>query len=149
MARNLCGVSKSYYYEQSKRAEKLLRLLFVGGEWPQNIIVVTKNFIERCVMALSLHCRAPIESIVAFSDLVIGHHISKGTIHRIREKAAKTAEEFDASVKLESAKMIASDEIFQQNKPVLTIVDLESGYVVGMDAAASRSSESWECALYS
>ena len=98
-------------------------------------------------MALSLHCRAPIESIVAFSDLVIGHHISKGTIHRIREKAAKTAEEFDASVKLESAKMIASDEIFQQNKPVLTIVDLESGYVVGMDAAASRSSESWACAL--
>ena len=142
--KNRFGISKSHYYGQRDRAEKILKILFAGGEWPRNIIVVTRNFIERCVMALSLHCRAPIESIVAFSDLVIGHHISKGTIHRIREKAAKSAGKFDADVSLNSIKEIASDEIFQQNKPVLTTVDLASGYVVGMDAAPDRSSESWE-----
>ena len=124
-------------------SSQILTALFGAGETPKKVILVTKDFINRCVMCLSLHCRAPIEGIVLFFDLVIGYHVSKGSIDRIRKAAAIRAETFDAEISLEAISEIAIDEIFQQGKPVLTGIDLESNYVFLMKATEDRSGETW------
>ena len=137
------SISRSYYYSLRPSAERVLEVLFRDGEPPKRIIVVTKHFIERCVLCLSLHCRAPIESIVAFFSLVIGISVSKGNIGRIRTGAAEKAREFDAGISLIGIQEIAIDEIFQHGKPVLTGIDLDTHYVFLMEGAEERSGECW------
>ena len=85
--------------------------------------------------------------IVLFFDLVIGHHVSKGTIHTIRKNTAEAAKAFDAGISLEAVQEIASDEIFQHNKPVLTVIDLETGYIPIIEATEDRSGETWQRVL--
>ena len=98
-------------------------------------------------MCLSMHCRAPIESIVAFFTLVIGISVSKGAIWRIRKQSKKKAEVFDAEIPLKEIKEIATDEIFQQGTPVLTGIDLDTNYIFLMEASEDRSGDAWERAL--
>lgn len=137
------NVSKSHYYASRVKAERLLKALFGIGGNPHKLILVTDTFIERCVMCLSLYCRAPIEGIVQFFDLVVGHHVSKGTIGNIRKRAAEKAAAFDERIQLNTIKEIATDEIFQQGKPVLTGIDLDTNYVIFIDAEEDRSVETW------
>lgn len=146
-AYNLYGISKAYYYRLKEKSSTLLDWLFVDGRFAKEVIWVTQQFIERCVLALSFYCRAPIEGIVSFFDLVLGFHISKGKIHSIRERARQKAELFDATVNLEGIKIVATDEIFQQEEPILTTVDLETRYIVLMDPADNRTGETWRNAL--
>ena len=136
-------VSKSQYYSLQSYAERLLEGLFGIGETPRKVLLVTDSFIARCVMCLSLYCRAPTEGIVQFFDLVIGYHVSKGNIYRIRKRAAEKASAFDESIHLDDIREIATDEIFQQGKPVLTGIDLDSNYVFMIKAEEDRSGETW------
>ena len=78
---------------------------------------------------------------------MLGFHISKGTIHNIRERARQKAELFDSQVNLENIKILATDEIFQQDEPILTAVDLETRYIVLMDPEVNRTGETWSRVL--
>ena len=122
-------------------------MLFKDGEAVKDVILVSQHFIERCVLALTFYCRSPIEGIVCFFDLVIGHHISKGSIHEIRKRAYEKAKDYESSISLEHIQCVAIDEIFQQQKPILTSVDLEHGYVITMEAAEDRTGETWKKTL--
>ena len=144
VTKQLFDISRSYYYSLRIPAERVLTALFGNGEeTPKKILLVTKDFIDRCVMCLSLHCKVPNEGIVTFFDLVIGYHVSKGGIGRIQKAAVEKAETFDTEIHLETIKEIAIDEIFQQGKPVLTGIDLESNYVFLMKATDDRSGATW------
>ena len=48
---------------------------------------------------------------------------------------------------MENVKHIATDEVFQNGEPVLTGVDLDTGYVFLAQAAPDRSAETWKAAL--
>ena len=98
-------------------------------------------------MCLTMHCRAPIESIVLFFSLVIGISVSKGTIGRVRTACAKKAKKFDSEINLEGIREIATDEIFQQGKPILTGIDLDSHYTFMMDPAEDRTGDTWKRTL--
>ena len=147
VAYHLYGISTAYYYKLKEKSNTLLDCLFHDGKLVKEVILVTQIFIERCVLALTFYCRAPIEGIVSFFDLVLGFHISKGTIHNIRERARQRAELFDSQVSLENIKIVATDEIFQQDEPILTAVDLETRYIVLMDLEVNRTGETWSRAL--
>lgn len=147
MAERLFSVSKSQYISARKSAEHILEMLFQSGEMPEQIIVVTKSFIARCIMCLSMHCRAPIESIVVFFTVVVGISVSKGTIWRIRKQAARKAEEFDSKIPLTEIREMATDEIFQQGRPVLTGIDLKTNYVFLMEPTEDRTGDTWNKAF--
>ena len=147
VAYRLYGISTAYYYKLKDKSNSVLDCLFVNGKLAKEVIWITQIFIERCVLALTFYCRAPIEGIVSFFDLVLGFHISKGTIYNIRERARQRAEQFDSQVDLGQIKIVATDEIFQQDEPILTAVDLESRYIVLMDPKGNRTGETWSLAL--
>jgi len=111
------------------------------------VILITPDFVKRCVTALTCYCRSPLEGMVEFFDRVVGHHVSKGSIGRILRETSEKAEAFDRSVTLDTVREIAADEIFQQGKPALTCVDLETHYVVMMEPARDRAGETWKAAL--
>ena len=111
------------------------------------VILITPDFVKRCVTALTCYCRSPVEGIVEFFDRVVGHHVSKGSIGRILMESSEKAEAFDRSVALNAVRDIAADEIFQQGKPALTAVDLKTHYVVMMEPAQDRAGETWKAAL--
>ena len=143
MAAKIFGICKSYYYDLKNPAAQILGIIYASYAHNGKILLISKNFIARCVLALSLYCRAPIEGIVQFFDLVIGYHVPKGKIDTIRKQAAEKARLFDSKVPLEMVQEIASDEIFQQNQPVLTVIDLKTYYIPIIEATEDRTGETW------
>ena len=125
----------------------MLDIMFSDNQEIKGIILVTDGFIRRCVLALSYYCRAPIERIVMFFDRAIGIHVSKGKIETIRKKARQKAQEYERTIPLDHIEYVAIDEIFQGDQPILTGIDLESGYAFGLDPAKDRSGISWEKSL--
>ena len=146
-AKDLYGVSESYYYKKRKDAEKILDVLAVQEDAPGGVILITPQFISRCVTALLVICNVSVERIVEFFDEVFHYHVSKGTIGNIQKKSSKKAFGIDLRITLELIKYIALDEIFQQGQPVLTGVDLETQYVFMMEIAPDRTGDTWESAL--
>ena len=111
------------------------------------VILITPQFIARCVTALLVICNVSVERIVEFFDEVFHYHISKGTIGNIQKKSSKKALGIDLRITLGIIKYIALDEIFQQGRPVLTGVDLETQYVFMMETAPDRTGDTWWNAL--
>ena len=146
-ARDLFGVSESYYSTRRMEAERTLDMLAAQKEIPAAIILLTPQFIARCVTALLVICNVSVERIVEFFDEVFHYHISKGTIGNIQRKSSKKALGIDLRITLELIKYIALDEIFQLGQPVLTGVDLETQYVFMMEIAPDRTGNTWESAL--
>ena len=147
IASELYPVSRSYYSELKKMAEKLLEIMFFREQGVKGIILVTDGFIKRCVLALSYYCRSPVERIVMFFDRAIGIHVSKGKIDTIRKEARKKALEYEQMIPLDHIEYVAIDEIFQGDQPILTGIDLQSGYAFALEPAHDRSGNSWENSL--
>ena len=141
------GVSRAYYNELKMRSVHIMDQLFSTREKTKRTVFVTRSFIVRCVLALSLYCRAPIEGIISFFDLVINYHVSKGIVREIHKQAIEKAREFESHISLECIENIAMDEIFQKNIPILTAVDLATGYIPMMEPAKDRSSDTWKSKL--
>lgn len=140
------GISKPTFYELRKTTEKVLTNFF---EEPKNpTIEVSKNLIKRTVVAL--HAMAP-NSYRAIEDLLPiiypGTKLSFGSIWNICHEAEITAALKNKMDDLGNIKNIALDELFSQNQPVLGNVDLDSGYIVDLKLASSRSQENWDNSL--
>lgn len=146
-ARVRYGVSSSYYTKLGEQAERLLDKLTATHEAACAVIVITPQFVERCVIALLCICRTPVERIVEFFDTVLHFHVSKGRVGNIQERVQKKARSITDAVPLGSIKYVALDEIFQQGKPVLTGVDLETQYIPLMEPVKDRTGETWESSL--
>ena len=129
-ARDLFGVSESYYSSLKAGAERILDVFAAEEEIPDSIILITPQFVARCVTALLVICNVSVERIVEFFDEVFHYHISKGTIGNIQKKSSKKALGIDLRITLELIKYIALDEIFQLGQPVLTGVGLETQYII-------------------
>ena len=147
IASGLYPISRSYYTELGQWAEKILNIMFFSDRRVRGIILVTDGFIQRCVLALSYYCRSPIERIVMFFDLVVGIHVSKGKIDTIRKEARQKALEYEQTIPLDHIEYVSIDEIFQGNQPILTGIDLQSGYAFELEPAKDRSGNSWAKSL--
>ena len=146
-AKKLYGVRESYYSELQTDAEKTLDMIIAIKEQRCIVILLTQQFIERCVTALLVICGVPVERITEFFEEVFHYHISKGTINNIQKRASGKARFIDLRITLEFIKYVAMDEIFQQGRPVLTGVDLETQYVFIMEETPDRTGSTWESAL--
>ena len=144
VVRDVIDVGRTHYYELGHQVRPILDGLTATGEIARSVILVTDEFIERSVIALQTVCNAPESTILYFIENVYGVHISKGKIYYILRDAEKKASAHDAGISLEGIEDIATDELFQGGKPVFTVVDIPSGYVVMAEPAEDRSAEAWQ-----
>ena len=140
------GISRSYAYELRSLAESHLASL-------DNVIPGTpcacldKNMVEKAVLSLALDCKSTYEGIILFFDRIFGMHISMGKISGIITSYSVIADDINRSVDLGNAKFTANDEIFQGDMPILTSVDLQSIYIIGMEPSNDRTAASWEAVM--
>lgn len=146
-AKEAVDVSRTYYYKLGQKVMPLLECLTATGEIARSAILVTKEFIERSVIALHTVCNTSESAIQYFMEQVCGVKVSKGKIYAILKAAEEKAAAYDAGVSLEGIGAIATDETFQGNRPVLTGVDPRSGYVFMAEPAEDRSGATWQAAL--
>ena len=147
IACGIYGVSRAYYSELKVPAQQKLDILYPANGRVEGVILINREFIKRCVVALALQCRVTLHGITRFCDSVMGYHVSKGTIYNMLDEVIPAAIEFDERVPLENIQAIAPDEIFQQNEPVLDAVDLGSRYIFLLESAKDRTGATWETAF--
>lgn len=139
-------VSQSYAYELRGYAEKVLSNM----EQPvpdAPTVVLTRQLQERMVIALALHCRAPLEGIWRFFDEIFGIGMSVSRASLIITKAAEKAAEWDRGVSLENIRQGANDEIFQCGKPVFSGIDAVSTYTYLLEEKPDRKGATWQSAM--
>ena len=138
------GICESYYTKLGEQAKRTLDLALAIKEASCAVILVTPQFIERCVVGLLCICQVSVERIVEFFDTVFHYHISKGRIGNIEGKQSEKATEIMAEIPLDRIEDIAADELFQQRKPVAVVVDLRTHYVPLLQPVKDRTGKTWE-----
>ena len=139
-------ISRTYYYDLGQKADCVLESLCASERTTERVIALNKAFRERLIVSLTCYGMSA-ANITAFAEEMFGYSISGGTIWNTLKKVSGKAEAAEKSVSLENIKHIATDEVFQNGEPVLTGVDLDSGYVFLAQAAPDRSAGTWKAAL--
>lgn len=76
-----------------------------------------------------------------------GRGMSYGRVQAFLKEAGERADALLRKLPLKNVKSLALDEMFSQGKPVLTGMDLDSGFIVCAELSTSRSGEAWSSLL--
>ena len=106
-------------------------------------IPVTQSFIHSVVIALFLICGSSYRGIMFFLKTIFNYSLSLGSVFNIIDEAACKAASINESYDLSSIQTSAADELFHRNKPILTVVDIESRFCPLLVNADDRDHETW------
>jgi hypothetical protein len=104
---------------------------------------VTKAWVEQLCLALLLVGHCSIRGAHEILRDVFDVRKSTGSICALARRAAAGAKAIDASQDLRRVKVAALDEIFQNQKPVLAVVDVESTYCCSLSLEGHRDGDTW------
>jgi hypothetical protein len=104
---------------------------------------VTKAWLEQLVLALLLVGHCSIRSAHEILRDVFDVHKSIGSICALAHTAAAKAAAINDSQDLRRVKVAALDEIFQNGKPVLAVVDVFSTYCCSLSKESQRDGDTW------
>jgi hypothetical protein len=104
---------------------------------------VTKAWLEQLALALLLIGHCSIRGAHEILRDLFDHHRSIGSICALAQKAATKAAAINASADLSRVKVAALDEIFQNGKPVLAVVDVFSTYCCSLVQEERRDGDVW------
>lgn len=141
------NVSRKFAHKQKKIATQALDKAFEPIPKDNDVIFylpVTKKWIRQFVLALILICHSSFRGVIEILDSLFDYqNISLGTIHNIVVEASKTASDINGNENLSNIRYAAPDEIFQNSKPVLAGVDLESTYCYLLSVEDHRDETTW------
>lgn len=140
------SLSRPTLYELGREARAALGAQFehLGSEPGVLYIRLDRAQLERAAVALRAGGPNSVPQIhELLPKLYPGLSLSYGRLHGILSEAERRAEAFNARVSLSGIVAAALDEMFSQGKPILTGIDLDSGFVAILKAADSRSGDDW------
>jgi hypothetical protein len=140
-------VSRKFIRRQRLCAQAALDHAFRPEPRPDRRVLfrldVTRAFIERLCLALLLVGHCSIRGAHEILRDVLGHHKSIGSICALAHQAAARAKAINAGQDLSRVKVAALDEIFQNQKPVLAVVDVFSTYCCSLSLESQRDGDTW------
>ena len=90
---------------------------------------IRRSWIRQFILALILICHSSYRNVIEILDNLFDYQgVSLGTINNIVNDAVIKAFAINQKEDLTHILHITQDEIFQSGKPVLTGIDLDSGY---------------------
>ncbi len=110
-------------------------------------IPFTKQFMNKLILGLILHCRAPIRGVQQVLMDNFDHKVSQGTIFNIVQSAAIKAKEINDKEALSEVRVGAHDEIYQGEKPVLVGIDPITCFTYLLSMEKNRDSTTWGTSL--
>ena len=139
-------LSRPTLYELQREAEGVLREQFepLGSEPGVLWIRLDRPQLERAAVALRTVGPNSVPVILELLPLLYpGLRLSFGRLHGILARAERKAEELNGRMRLSKIVAAALDEMFSQGQPLLTGIDLDSGFVAILKAAKGRSGDEW------
>lgn len=104
---------------------------------------VTKKWLIAFILCLILHCKACYRGIYKLLTDSFDYNISIGTIHNIAQTAAVTAKNINKEEDLKTVTLAAPDELFYNDKPILTGVDIPTLYCYLLSKEKNRDADTW------
>lgn len=136
------GVSRPTLYEVEETAEEVLKDYFECGGY--RYIKVDQCQLNRAIVGTRAITSSSLRNIEDLIPIFYpGVRCSYGSIQKVTIEAGLQSSERLKKVDLSAIKESALDEMFSQGDPVLAGVDLESGYLFGLNHCQSRSSDDW------
>lgn len=139
-------ISRPTVYETREVACEVLSEHFERDEAQQQAVhvAVDEAQLQRTIVALRVMAPNAIRPIEELLPIIYpGVKISYGKVQSILAQAEQRAREFNQAVDLSAIEVGALDEMFSQGAPVLAGVDLDSGYLFGLELRDTRSAQDW------
>ena len=137
---------KTVYKSRNVALASLNQLL----EQPTNALTVKvdETQIRRTIIALTITAPNSIRAIEDMLPLIYpGVTRSFGYIQGVQIEAQRNAAAFNQQVDLSKIHSVAADEVFCKNKPVLAVIDLDSGFLPSLSFEAQRDGPTWSKVL--
>lgn len=140
------GLSRPTVYEARGVARSVLSEHFEKDEAQHQVrhVAVDDAQLRRTLVALRVmapNAIRPIEELVPI--IYPGVRISYGKVQSILAQAEERARSFNEAVDLSAITVGALDEMFSQGDPVLAGLDLDSGYLFGLELRDTRAGKDW------
>jgi hypothetical protein len=141
------GISRQMtYYLEGKAETVLMRGLSpTNGPAPaEGFVTVTSVRLKRAVTLLELLGVSERDTVLALEEMLDTHR-SPAYVVQVRQEAEALATERNAELEPELRGLLAADEIFLHEQPILGVVHPASLYLAGLNLSAQRDGESWGC----
>ncbi len=128
-------VSRDFVYAQKNKALAAIDTAFQPANDSDVLfyLPITKKWIVSFILCLILHCRACHRGIYKVFQDAFDYDMSLGTIHNIVQDAAVTAKNINNKQDLKAVTLAAHDELFHNDKPILTGIDIPTLYCYMLD----------------
>ena len=95
------------------------------------------------VVGLFCICNSSYRGIMAFLKSIFDYPVALGSVYNILDAAADKAAALNGAYELGPIRSSAADEVFHRNRPILSIVDIESRFCALLARADDRDHETW------
>lgn len=140
-------VSRKFVAQQRDRAHDALTQAFAPAPAAAADVLftlpVTRSWLAQFVLALVLICHSSLRGVHELLRDLFDYHLSLGAIHNLVQEAIAKATDCNAQQDLSRVLLAALDEIFQGQRPVLTVVDAASTYCCLLALAEHRDADTW------
>src|SRR3972149_1772249 len=145
------SVSRKFLYElRDKAAASISEALLPkapGRKANINLVEIDDSFVRRAIAVCLSVVPGTVRKVHWLLDLRFDVHRSSGYISQTAKKIGAEALEYTQSLSLPMLALAEADEIFQGQKPCLTLVDGRSFLVLSLSAQNHRDETTWGCVL--
>ena len=142
---NVNQVSRKFIHAQKNKATQGITDAFSVKQDSDVLFYfpVTTHSIEMMTLSLNLDCRSNYRGIQKFFENNFDYSKSLGSIHNLMQEKAISATQKNKQQDLSAVRLGANDELFFQNQPILSGVDIDSLYCYLLQQERSRDGETW------
>ena len=147
------NVSRKFIHQQKTKAVNAVNRIFSE---PINVlddekilfsIPVTKSWLKQTVVCLALHCRGSFRGIQKTILDLMDFPLSLGTIENYYSESIESSQKINNSENLSDINLGAHDEMFDNNDPILTGIDINSLYCYLASKESHRDADTWAIKL--
>jgi hypothetical protein len=140
-------VSRKFVYQQRHKALDALEHAFSPEPSPDHGVLfhlpVTRPWLRQFVLVAVLVGHSSLRGCSEMLDCLLDLPVSLGWVHSVVKDAIDKAKPINDSQDLSRVAVAALDEIFQNGKPALAVVDVFSTYCCSLSLEDRRDADTW------
>jgi hypothetical protein len=139
-------VSRKFVYQQQAKAQDALESAFVPPASDPEVLFhlpVTDAWLRQFALACVLVCHSSLRGVCETFGCLLDLPVSLGWVHSVVKDAIDRARPINQAQDLSRVRAVALDEIFQNRKPVLAVVDVASTYCCLLTQEERRDADTW------
>jgi hypothetical protein len=139
-------VSRKFVYQQADKAQQALADAFQPHPDDDDVLFylpVTETWLKRLILALLLICHSSYRGVYELLRDLFHCTRSLGYLHAVAHDAMAQAQRLNQQQQLSTVRIGAHDEIFQNSRPVLVGVDVDSTYCYLLSLEEQRDGDTW------